>query len=670
MHNITGKTHAIFQRLPHFYDPSAAGDLIVRLVEHVGRALERTERDLYQVLHAHHVETADNIGSQGYTAAPDQRGDLDKIFALYLEAIGGTTQLVKMSPYVNARSLQVRRLAQLLHQAADPLLSALRERLPKGTEPLLARYAVTNAWFTPAEIQPGFVNALRRAQPPPAGFRFAAPPPTVMTYLYHQLRPRTQALLAASDASDALALQAAVATDLNEVLLRDSALYRHNAAAFDQYKLSPAAWALLGSLYPDVLCQRAAAEPEPEKRDALLTVLAQAEPPPAPPGDDQVRLNRLLLESAFAYDAETCPWGLVARSIPSLAEVRTALVEGVNALIKGEELFQPAWFPALVDAYPALRQRYGNDPAWLNRVLLEAALPTALEKSYTPYQERLRGLISVLRQGAATRAGIIALVAANLGLVEQTPAAERQRSRIRVEEFKPVQQTTVYQGLRPYSPLDPDCAQAVIKVNNPNLGPVTPEFQFTVQIGGRLITPVIYTHWALVNQTTGEEARYSGELRDQDWLTLLSDHTMQRNGVTVKPDEQYGQTPTLPPGESLLHIEALTDLGVGALAGTGARPAGRFDQTKFDESLFDRATLHELMPENVADVTIDLKITQPALTAGCFRVSVPWDLGDFPADPAGHPRNQIGAIIDKVKAAGVIATLSYEIGLADTHEVG
>ena len=59
MTQFTGKTHAIIQRLPHFYAAEDAGDLFVKFVDFFGHSLERGEIDALRVLRAHHVETAD-----------------------------------------------------------------------------------------------------------------------------------------------------------------------------------------------------------------------------------------------------------------------------------------------------------------------------------------------------------------------------------------------------------------------------------------------------------------------------------------------------------------------------------------------------------------------------------------------------------------------------------
>ena len=729
MTQITGKTHAIIQRLPHFYAAEDAGDLFIKFVDFFGRSLERGELDALRVLRAHHVETADNVGSRGYTAPAEQRGDLDKIFGLYLEAIGGTTELVKMSPRFSARSFDVRRLAGLLRPTPPPppdsFVAALQRKLKPAVLDLLDRYAVSNAWFVSTEMKPGLAIALLRGRntaPNPAPNPAPNNQPTIAAYLRTRLSARTRQLLDAYTGATPLSgapwarLAGALAYDLNRNVLRDPGLYRKHAAEFEQHDLGATTWALLRSLYPRLLRDRYMAESDLAKRASLLAYLDETEPAPKPPGPDLVRLNRLLLERAFAYDAQARPWGFAPRHIPALEEVRSALIEELNRLLQGPELFHPTWFPELNDDYPALRQRYHpggpgggasptlkNDREWLNRLVLEEAFPTAIEKSYKPYQERLRGLIQVLRQGASTRDGIVALVAANLGINaqknsgEDTPSrlttAQRQRQRIRIEEYAPEQQAVAFPGAQPYSRFHPNNPRAALRITNPNLAAVTPDVQFVVHVAGEQPAQLLLVRWSLINRTTGQTLHYKGELHHEDRVLFSRAGEMRINGV---PTEFSGGALRLPPGESLLEIEVLTgfraarldsaayglaifgDESLDAAAEPDLQAAaqsalGLFDQSVFDAVIFDRNPLDHLDAEQVDLVTLDVEINLERLTPGYFQVTVPWDLGDFPADandPAGHPRNQIQGIIDKARAAGVFATVSYEQTFAEVHELG
>lgn len=67
-------------------------------------------------------------------------------------------------------------------------------------------------------------------------------------------------------------------------------------------------------------------------------------------------------------------------------EVRQALLREFNRLLAGEELFERIGFPT----WRMIIRRCGSvtrtSRAWLNRLILEATFPLAIEKSYTPYQ--------------------------------------------------------------------------------------------------------------------------------------------------------------------------------------------------------------------------------------------------------------------------------------------
>ena len=224
MDTLTGKARGILLRLPHFFAPDTAGPLLLEVVDAVGRSLERGETDLYGVLRAHHVQTADNEGAAGYTAPLAQRGDLDRILALYLEALGGTSQLVRVSPAFTARSLDVRRLAAQLLEPDYPLKAFLQgeDGLPDSTWELLRRWDLANARVRESEVTQGLVmDLLLRPSP-------------LTAYLAGRLDAHTRALLdryAGGDVPDEL--RSAVANAFNARVLPDPQLYPRNAAAFD-----------------------------------------------------------------------------------------------------------------------------------------------------------------------------------------------------------------------------------------------------------------------------------------------------------------------------------------------------------------------------------------------------------------------------------------------------
>jgi hypothetical protein len=87
---MTGQKN-IVRHFPHFFQTGDTENLFYRFVEVFGAMLDAGEDDLIALMRAHWVETADNEGSKGFDT--NQKGDLDKILALYLEALGGTSLL-------------------------------------------------------------------------------------------------------------------------------------------------------------------------------------------------------------------------------------------------------------------------------------------------------------------------------------------------------------------------------------------------------------------------------------------------------------------------------------------------------------------------------------------------------------------------------------------------
>ncbi|MGB8698134.1 MAG: hypothetical protein WCD18_01850 [Thermosynechococcaceae cyanobacterium] len=90
-----GRTQGILSRLPHFYPATDPRSLLYQILQVFGQTLDDGESDLLKVMFAHYVDTASNEGSQGFNT--NQKGDLDQIFSLYLENLGGTSQLKQVN---------------------------------------------------------------------------------------------------------------------------------------------------------------------------------------------------------------------------------------------------------------------------------------------------------------------------------------------------------------------------------------------------------------------------------------------------------------------------------------------------------------------------------------------------------------------------------------------
>lgn len=273
------------------------------------------------------------------------------------------------------------------------------------------------------------------------------------------------------------------------------------------------------------------------------------------------------------------------------------------------------------------------------------------------YRTRIRGLIEVLRRGASTPEGIVAVVAANLGIVGDSDQAVAARQGIRVVEFLPEPASAASFELALFESFAAD---------NPNPVETTPE----IRLGLRPDLPVPLLDPRLVNLTTGGHVGYHGTLATGDELAFFADGNALKNSIAVTVD---GAVPTLPPGRSEWRFEAQIGL----------------DEGRFDHTLFDFATFKEQRVDPVgvfdsaaspfdlavfasARPAIDLEMTLLRLTPATFMVRIPWDIPGYTDsfDELGDPaRHQIQYIVDKVKAAGVSAVIAYDKTFAEEHRL-
>jgi hypothetical protein len=270
------------------------------------------------------------------------------------------------------------------------------------------------------------------------------------------------------------------------------------------------------------------------------------------------------------------------------------------------------------------------------------------------YRDRIKGLINVLRSGASTKEGIIAIVAANLGIVGDSDEAQSARKMIRIEEFLPEQ--------APTQPFDVALYQE-FQVRNHNAIAITP--QVRVMIAPLLQNPVVNP--TLINLNTGEFSRYVGTLLPGQELIWLTNGTAILEG---QPINLVGSTPKIGPRFTTMRIEA----GYGM-------PAGKFDIERFDFSRFDvgQIALPGRFDETLWDESIfsdgspilNLKVDTILYTPGTFNVRIPWDIPGYSEvleTLQDKPRDQIPFIVQKVKAAGTYAIVTYEKYFTEEHE--
>lgn len=88
---LSGRTTSIINRFPKFYLPEDPKSDFYQFIEVFAAIVGQAEADIERVLRSRFVSTAENLESQGVNSF--QKGDLDRIFTLYLERLGGTSQL-------------------------------------------------------------------------------------------------------------------------------------------------------------------------------------------------------------------------------------------------------------------------------------------------------------------------------------------------------------------------------------------------------------------------------------------------------------------------------------------------------------------------------------------------------------------------------------------------
>ena len=300
------------------------------------------------------------------------------------------------------------------------------------------------------------------------------------------------------------------------------------------------------------------------------------------------------------------------------------------------------------------------------------------------YRQRMLTLIRVLRRGAATQEGIRDIVAANLGIFEddfetglssklpnqQThkthAAAKAAKELIKVEEFLP-ELISKSLTLHPFSTdSTPPIALTFLQtfsMRNPNVFPSAVGFRVEIQ-DTRLrssesaapLQPLEKLRF--VNLNTQDFVELPVMLKVNDVLRLLPTGELLINGIK----ESTQVTPfLLPLGTSEWRIDAF----VGEVV-------GRFDRTLFDLSRYEAVPTASVAinREQAINYSIALEIELTRFTPGAFRVRIPWNIPGF-TDKFNtlhdHPRTQIPAIINKVKAAGVLAVIDYEQTWREIH---
>ncbi|MEM7713192.1 MAG: hypothetical protein AAF349_06360 [Cyanobacteria bacterium P01_A01_bin.68] len=649
---ISSKAGNIISRFPNFYDSENQTTLLFQLVNIFAQILEEAETDLLRVMRSHHVDTADNYGSQGIDAK--QKGDLDKIFALYLEKLGGTSQLIQVNQDFKVADIkQIFFFVNKLTQKSDSLSKYIWENLTEKVKQLLNRYDVANTQFKSDDF----------LQPASLIIKLIVEKDTLTLYLRDKFSQETTTLLNAYDGSETVAVELldSLTKDFNQILVNREAMLK----AYRQvYQKSPEK-----QFQHPIL---------PEQVTSLLTGSRTK--------DDIKRGNRLLLETV--YPSEIRP-----SNIPNVTNVIEKLAEVLNQEIlpqtefyqQNQEYFNQLMLDTetqeLIEKQQKQEKLTEIQLKRLNRLLLEAAYPLSIQKSYDPYRERLKALIKVLRRGAATKEGIRDIVAANLGIFDDDPQAKAAKQKIIIEEYAAEPQnslfTWIYPSIEEASAELENITEPPWYFRNPNPIETTPSY-FRVRLkkvekkvkDSQDKTSVYLIQPRFINTQTNQiiEIKYSDEeqadevrLKQDDLLEFSSDGQILRNGFVLQG--VYCQLFPLPPGQSQWYFDAVTE-----------EPPAKFNKGVFDLSTFDNSedSKSPINEQQATTFTIEIEWQIIKQTPGIFHVIVPWYIEGFTdkfTEAKDHPRSQISGIINRVKAAGVKAIISYQQVFKEEQEL-
>ncbi|HAP59488.1 MAG TPA: hypothetical protein DCR93_08310 [Cytophagales bacterium] len=652
MAKVNGKTARLLNRLPHFYAPEELEKTFRQAYETLGQGLEWVEQDLFAALRAHHVPTAENVGSKGYTADPTEHGDLDKLFSLYLETVGGTSQLVKMNPEFTSKSFYVEKLVNALYETNEEYLVQLRDKLLLFNEAefgdLVARYRTAHAWVKAEEISPSLVFALLTKNGPLPRYWVVS--------LGEDTRQAVMAYTGDGKLSEELVTQ--LVTFFNNQVLKDPFLYAKNADYFDGLFLDDNTVRLRNALNKDFLMRRweRQFEENPEtfnnsktELETQLNILDFTEQPSQPAMLDTVRLNRLLLEAASAHQAT--PWGFASRAIPSVRAVRQELKHRFNKLLTADQTEVNTFFgsiESLARTERAIGDMYMEDTLTGRRFLLEYLLPYEIKHLFRSYQERMAALIRVLRKGASTKQGIVDIVAANFGMIGDDPEVRKAKQLIEITEFDPVETA--------FAKLDV-ALETPFSITNTNQDPVNPKIKVT------LLNAQIESirNVRIVETKTGKFVEIPLTLFADDYF-LIEDTDLIFNGV-LSTEQVKGKALELPGNKTVeWHFEAeILSNTAGAYGHFGKYGKKKGDPVAFGDGIF-------ITPE---EPLLQVEVLSYELTYGAFSIDIPWHIEgvtDTFAETEDHPRHQIRSLVNKVKASGVRVRVAYHQTFDEQHD--
>ena len=339
------------------------------------------------------------------------------------------------------------------------------------------------------------------------------------------------------------------------------------------------------------------------------------------------------------------------------------------------------------------------------------------------YRDRMKGLIQVILGGPSTKSGLIEIVSANLGILGKDAAARFARDQIQIREFLPEILTDIHNGVQLLQRLE---------VVNPNPDTVFPEIAIKIpsidfpMIRPRIVHAGTGAFWQFNGLVAGNEELiffrdgnlfYKGESKK----TVIGG-----NGLLLQPgaNELYldaGVGTALGRFDETLFDYSLFDA-------SKEFPLGLFDQGHFDEVVFvptvavanisirieklhpasfsvsvpwdspgytakftlkptlvPRLAANNLLPAGAEDTLASLGQNELTEMAGVVKALSALEeskldqairIANEEAEPTTdmfegmpvNPRSQILYIVNKVKAAGVMAVVSYQKRFTETHQ--
>lgn len=604
-----GRSKSIIDRFPSFFQSKDWDNNFYRFIEVFSQMLEQVELDLQKVMRSHWVDTADNEDSKGFDAS--QKGDLDKIFSLYLSSLGGTSLLRQLNRIDKIDPKYAAYINQLIAQAKFGF--ATRKRLKDKIKAVV----VPAADFTGrlADLDRRLGNE---------------------TYS----RQRIYDLLKEEKKSDGL-YQEQLDFLSQKIESSDTESYTREAAS-----------TLLDEALP--------LQKYPQWINRLQYLKAEKL------AEEVYTKNELLLLLGSESDLRKSYQKLLTASLNQLYrskrfDWRVADVAEETAVYYPKSEIESLLAGALKD-YPVseglLQNLKKRLPAEEYR---QESLIDILKAEIDPdkiYRDRIKGLIEVLKHGASTREGIRAIVAANLGIVGDSQAVVEAKKLIRLEEYLPERVV--------FTELDLNIAEE-FTVHNPNSVKTRAEIsiRFNNVFDPRIVRQDELLNYKIVNLKItnlddGRSIQHLGFFKTGQQLVFINANKAEVNGVDAK---LTGLMPELPPGDSTWKIEANLAMEAAKVE------TNRIDRSRFDVAVFDenrQAPFEDFDTEGTALVKplLHLSIFAIKRTPGAFTVVVPWHIPGF-TDKfealSDHPRNKILHIVNKVKAAGFFAALAYEL---------